>query len=414
MFDRDRWIEVFNVLGKSPLRTFLTALGVIWGILMLVLMLGAGNGLRNGADKEFGNFATNSMAMWPQFSTMPYKGLKKGRLTLFDNNDMEAIAKLPGVGVVCPRNQLGGWRDGNNVTHGTRSGAFSVYGEHHDYIKIQAKNITAGRYLNKLDTEQKRKVCVIGNRAAEILFAEDEDPLGAYITIKDVNFKVVGVFAPAGTSEWSASEGEAIAIPFATFQSSFVIGNRVGWFNVLAAPGHSMAKVRPRIESLIKQRKQIHPDDNRAIGSFSVEEEMDRINTVFFGINALVWIVGILTLIAGVIGISNIMLIVVKERTKEIGVRRALGATPGSIILQILMESVFLTGMAGYIGMVLGMLILQGVGPALDAPMFSNPNVSLSVVMWALAILVAFGLLAGLIPAYRAVKINPVDALRSE
>ena len=414
MFDRDRWIEIFEVLSKNKLRTGLTGLGVFWGVLMLILMLGAGNGLRTGSNKAFGDFATNSVTMWTQRTTMPYKGMPEGRMLEFTNEDMDAIRKVPGVALVCPNCQLGGYGGGNNVTRGTRSGGFSVYGQLPEVLQIQTKNILNGRWMNDRDLDEGRKICVIGNRVAEVLFAGEEDPIGEFVSIQGVNFMVVGVFSPAATSDWSADQAEHIVIPLTTFQRAFSIGNTVGWYSALAAPGLSMMQVRPKIEAMLKSRKKVHPDDTRAFGGFSAEEHVDRINMVFTGINGLVWIVGILTLIAGVIGVSNIMLVIVKERTKEIGIRRALGATPWSIIVQILMESVFLTGLAGYTGLAVAMVLLGQFGPMIEAPMFANPSVDLNIAMYAIYTLVFFGLLAGLIPAYRAIKISPVDALRSE
>lgn len=415
MFDRDRWIEVFSVLAKNPMRTFLTALGVFWGVFMLVLMLGSGNGLRTGVDKSFGDFATNSATMWTQRTTMPYKGLPEGRFLRFNNDDMIAIAKIPGVALVCPSSQLGGYRGGNNVTYGTKSGAFSVKGELHTSVQIQAKKIIAGRWMNERDETDRRKICVIGDRVAEILFGEDIEPLGEFISIQGVNFKVVGIYTPAATNDFSAEMSENISIPLATFQRAFSTGNDVGWFSALAGPGLSMTNdVKPKIETVLRQRKGVHPEDTRAFGGFSAEEHVGRMNQVFFGIDALVWIVGILTLFAGVIGVSNIMLVIVKERTREIGVRRAIGATPRSIIVQIIMESMFLTGLAGYSGLLCAMGLLAGIGPYIDQPMFSDPHVDLNIAMYSIYTLVFFGLLAGLLPAYRATKISPVDALRSE
>jgi len=415
MLDRDNWQEIYATIKKNKLRTFLTSLGVGWGIFMLVIMLGAGNGLKNGVMSDFKGTATNSFFMWTQKTTKPYKGMKPGRNFNFNNGDVIALSQLKELAVVSPQNQLGGWRGGNSVVRGLKTGNFEVSGVYPNIAKISIVKIINGRFLNENDIREKRKICVIGSRVKEELFKANENPIGDYIRINGVYFKVIGVSVPNSGGDEARQEAQKIMVPFSTFQNAFNYGDIVGWFAISSAPNISAALADEKVRAIIKERHKIAPDDEQAIGHWNMEVQYIKMNGLFDGINMLIWFVGIGTLIAGVIGISNIMLIVVKERTKEIGVKRALGATPYSIVSQIMTESVFLTAISGYFGLVIGILLLEVVNETIgqDVPMFNNPTVDLNVAVNALIVLIISGAFAGLIPATRAVSVLPVEALRA-
>ena len=416
MFDLDRWQEIIAVLKKNPLRTFLTAFGVFWGILMLVIMLGAGKGLENGVTSDFGGTATNSFFVWAQRTSKPYMGMQPGRRFNYNNDDAAFLKTIPELEVVCPRNQFGGYRSVNAVMRGKKTGSFNIMGDYPNYIKIEPRPIVAGRFINDKDIEQKRKVVVIGEYVRDVLFEKDEDPLGEFIYVNGVYFTVVGVFTSSGTGERSREETKTIHIPFTTFQKAFNYGNIVGFFAITSKNNVPASIAEEKVISILKARHKISPEDKLAIGHFNLEKEFNKINGLFTGISMLVWVVGIGTLLAGVIGVSNIMLIIVKERTKEIGIKRAIGAPPANIITQIILESIILTSSAGYFGLVIGVGLLELVSKALGegSDMFKNPEVDFNVAITALIILVFAGALAGLMPANRAIRISPVDALRSE
>ena len=418
MFDRDRWQEIYSTLSKNKMRTFLTAFGVFWGIFMLIIMLGSGNGLKNGVTEGFKDFATNSSFTWTQRTSVAYKGFRQGRNVNYDNSDIQAIREnVPEAAIVAPRNQLGNYGGNNNVNYGLKTGSFSIYGDYPEIFEIQSYSITEGRVINQLDQADKRKVAVIGPMVKKVLFGDSISPLGKNIEVNGVFFQVVGVFKSAQSNDRGEEDASTIFLPFSTFQSAFNYGDVVGWFAITSKPGYKASDVEEKVIALLKERHSIHPDDRQAIGHFNLEKEFDKMNGLFNGIQMLVWVVGIGTLFAGVIGVSNIMLIIIKERTNEIGVRRAIGAQPGDIIKQIMLESVVLTTVAGYIGLVLGVGLLELIASSIDSSeggMFLNPEVDLGIALKALAILIFCGALAGLIPAARALKIKPIEALRSE
>jgi putative ABC transport system permease protein len=418
MFDKDNWQEIFAAIRKNKLRTFLTALGVFWGIFMLVIMLGSGTGLRNGITQGFEGTATNSFFIWTQKTSVAYKGMKAGRNFEFNLADAQAIANsLPEVETVAPQNQLGDYQGVNNVVRGLRTGGFAVNANYPVIQKINSIKIAKGRFLNDLDIKEKRKVAVIGQRVQEVLFLKNEDPIGQYIRINGVYFKVIGLTQTSGAGEQAQEMSERIDLPFTTFQSAFNFGDRVGWFAITSKKEIPASVAEEKVIALLKERHYIAPDDDRAIGHWNMEKEYNKITGLFAGINSLVWFVGIGTLMAGVIGVSNIMLIIVKERTKEIGIKRALGATPFEIISQLMLESVFLTTLAGYFGLVSGIALIETLSanlPADENSMFINPQVRIYVAVIALLILIVAGAIAGLIPAKRAVSISTVDALRAE
>jgi putative ABC transport system permease protein len=418
MFDADRINEVLQTLSKNKLRTTLTAFGVFWGIFMLMIMLGSGQGLENGVTRSFGGSATNAVYMWTQQTTLPYKGLPRGRSFNFLQEDIQAIKdNVPELAVLAPSAQLGGFRGENNVSRGTKTGPFAVRGDFPENRFIQVFKLTSGRYLNDLDIKERRKVCVIAPRVEEVLFNKGESPLGQYIQVNGTYFKVIGTITTDKGGDDAEEKMQTIYIPFTTFQQAFNWGGKIGWFSMTAKPQFEASLMEEKVKKILAQRHRISPDDPYAIGSWNSQKEFKKIQGLFAGIRLLVWVVGIGTLLAGVIGISNIMLIIVKERTREIGVRRALGATPNSIITQIISESILLTSMAGYFGLLAGVFLMEGINKAIegtDSGMFDQPGVELDVALKALVILIISGALAGIIPARKAIAISPVDALRYE
>ena len=422
MFDRDKWTEILEALTANTFRTILTAFGVFWGIFILVILLAAGNGLENGVKKGFSGMATNTMFMWTQPTSKPYKGLPQTRKFNFKNDDVPALKEnFPDLLYVSPRNQLGGFNGGNNVVRGTKTAAFNVYGDYPEYVKQESMDIVKGRFVNHQDIVLRRKVAVIGQGVITGLYENGEETIGTYVKVNGVNFMVVGVYKNKGNNNGNAEQAQKnIFVPFTAFQQAFNFGDKVGWMAITANDNASITDLKPKILEFMKSRHSISPDDERAIGNFDLFAEFKKILGLFTILRFIAYFVGTLVLLSGVIGISNIMLIVVKERTKEIGIRRALGATPGAIRSQILLEAIFLTISAGMFGIAVatGILfvinkVLDGM-PNKDTMMFANPSVDLSVVFFALIILVGSGLLAGLIPAQTAIKIKPVDALRTE
>ncbi|RXG14097.1 putative ABC transport system permease protein [Leeuwenhoekiella aestuarii] len=419
MFNRDRWDEIIEALSRNWFRTALTAFGVLWGIFILVVLLAAGKGLENGVKKGFGGIATNSMFMWTQTVSKSYKGLPKGRRFNYDLDDVAAIKEnMPQLRFVSPRNQLGGFGGANNVVRGLNSGAFNVYGDYPEYIEQQPMNITSGRFINYGDIEGKRKIAVIGEGVRKALYDNGEEHIGTYVKINGVNFMVVGTYSMVSSNGNAEEDEKQIYVPFTAFSQAFNMGNRVGWMAVTAKDGYSITQLKSEVFDIVKNRHSIHPEDDRAIGNFDLYEEFQKVDGLFIALKIVAYFVGILVLLSGIIGISNIMLIVVKERTKEIGIRRALGASPWSIRGQILMESVFLTIISGMMGISLGAALIYILNKILDAngpvEMFANPSVDLGTVITALFILIFSGLLAGFIPAQNAIKVKPIDALRNE
>ncbi|MBL4586613.1 MAG: ABC transporter permease [Flavobacteriales bacterium] len=415
IFDADRWQEVFDTLGANKLRTALTAFGVLWGIFMLIVMLGAGSGLKNGVTAEFDGFETNSLYIWTQRTTMPYKGLPSGRWFIMTNEDTEAIRqKIPEARVVAPRNEIGSWRGSTNVVRGKRTGAFGIIGDYPEAREIQPLTISEGRYLNKRDVADKRKVAVIGSKVVSDLYETGEKVVGSNIRMNGVYFTVVGVFSTKKSGYEAQQDAQTIFVPLSSFQQAFNVGNRVSYFGLAPTEGVDTKVLEEKVLKLLKERHRVHPDDEFAFGVENNQENFAEYDNAFKGINFLTWFVGTLTLVAGVIGISNIMLIIVKERTKEIGIRRAIGAKPFSIVSQIILEALVLTSMAGYIGIVLGVWMVEWAGPLIEDDSFINPEVNFKTVLVALGVLIVSGCMAGFIPAYRALEIKPVEALRTE
>lgn len=422
MFSRDKWNEIIEALSANPFRTLITAFGVFWGIFILVILLSASQGLQNGIKRQMGGLSTNTMFMWTSSTSKPYKGLPQGRNYNFKNGDVDAIKRdIDGLLYVSPRNQLGGFRGSNNVVRGTKTGAYNVYGDYPEFILQQPMDILQGRFINYGDIENKRKVTVIGEGVIRELYAPGEEVLGSYIKVQGVNFMVVGVYKSISNMGGDAEESQKqLFIPFTTFQQAFNYGDIVGWMTITAEDNKPITDLKESIFKLLKNRHTIDPTDDRAVGHFDLYQEFKKINGLFSILTAVSYIVGIFILGSGIIGIVNIMLIIVKERTQEIGIRRALGATPAVIIKQILTESVVLSLVAGMAGIIFASLVLWLINfgleqaPNSDQIPIVNPSVSLGVVVIALLILVVAGLLAGLIPAITAIKVKPIDALRTE
>jgi putative ABC transport system permease protein len=420
-FEMDIWQEILHTVRQNRLRSLLTAFGVFWGLFMLVIMIGAGQGLQKGAYSEFSSYATNSVFIWPRLTTKPYKGFPIGRRFNFTNEDTEVLRRtVPGISSLAPRGRKRG-RDGdNNVTHGDRTATLTIYGDHPEVQNIRMLQIISGRFLNRLDLTERRKVTVIGEETVKLLFEKEESPMGAYININNINFKVVGVYRlPSKNDEDYEEEAKAVFLPLSTFQRVFSWGETVGWFSITSEPQVKASDVRDEVIRVLASRHAIAPEDERAFGSWNMEDEFRKIADLFVGIRFIVWFVGIFTLLAGIIGVSNIMLIAVRERTREIGIKRTVGATPFSVISQVLLEALLLTSIPGYVSLVCGVAVLEGVGHMIhilkiDAQMFQDPSIDFSAALLALAVLTIAGTLAGLMPAYRAVQGKPVEALRYE
>lgn len=418
MFDMDLWNEIISALKKNRLRSFMTAFGVFWGIFMLIIMSGAGKALENGVLDGVKAFATNSAFFWTERTSIPHEGFQRGRRWNYENSDIQYIRdNVKEVEYLSPR-LFGNQQGGNNTIRGERNGAFQVYGDYPDYFKIDRWSVVKGRLINEIDILHERKVCVIGERVLEVMFAKDEDPIGQYLKISGVYFQVVGVIHAETKINFGGKKEESISIPFSTMQTAYNYGDVVHFFSVTSQKGHKVSDLEEKLKTILKDRHKIAPDDLQAIGSFNIEKEFIKFNALFLGIQVLTWIVGIGTLLAGVIGVSNIMLVIIKERTQEIGIQRAIGATPATVIKHIVAESVFLTVMAGYIGLSLGVGLLEVLNRVLqsagDEMFFKNPEVNLTMALSALGVLVISGIIAGLIPARRAVSIKPIDAIRDE
>ena len=419
MFSRDRWNEILEVLSGNWFRTVLTAFGVFWGIFILIILLAAGKGFENGVNLDFGDIATNTMFIWTRTATKAYQGMPKDRRFNYRLADVEDIRQnVADLRYISPRNQLGGFNGSNNVVRGIKTGAYDVYGDYPEIINQEPMDITSGRFINYNDINNNRKVAVIGSGVKSGLYEKEEDVLGTYIKIQGVNFMVIGTYKKKSSGGDGEEDQKQIFVPFTAFSQAFNMSDRVGWMAITAVDGTPITSIKEKIFNIVRKNHKIHPEDERAIGHFDLYEEYSKVQRLFAAIRVIAYFVGTLVLLSGVIGVSNIMLIVVKERTKEIGIRRSLGASPWSIRGQILTESVFLTIISGMAGIVFASVLIYLINFMIDSngpvDMFANPSVSLGVVSSALAILVISGLLAGFIPAQNAIKVRPIEALRTE
>lgn len=407
MIDIDKWREILNSIQRHPLRTMLTALGVFWGIFMLVILLGAGQGLQNGVEYQFRDDAVNSMWIRRGVTSMPHNGLPKGRRIQFTNEDYEMLStQFSGVEHVTGRYYL----SGDQVTvYKNKRLSFNTRAVHPGHRYLENTIIEAGRYINEADLASNRKVAVIGRIVRQDLFGE-EDPIGKSITIGGIVYRVVGTYSDTG----SDNEMRIIYIPITTAQKVYAGTDEVHQL-MLTTDGLDLEQTKAleqEVRAAFAGKHEFDIADRRAVSIFSAAEEFQQFQSLFGAIRAFVWFVGIGSIIAGVIGISNIMLIVVKDRTKEIGVRKALGATPTAIISMILQEAILITAVAGYMGLLAGVGVIS-LMESLEVDYFRNPEVNLSVAVTATIVLVIAGALAGYMPARQAARINPIEAMKS-
>ncbi len=406
----DGLVELWEVLSRNALRTVLTGLSVAWGVFMLVVLLGAGKGLENGAAWEFRDEAQNAIWISGGKTSVPYAGRGPGRSILFKNRDFEELPReVPGVEHFTGRYYL--WGE-FSVSYGGKRSSFSILGVHPDHRFLEKTQMTRGRYLSHADHLERRKVAVIGTKVSEILFGS-RDPIGEYVNIRGLAYKVVGEFEDVG----GENELRKIYVPISTAQLVYnqpdIIHQLI--FTVGDASVEQSQAMADAARAALAKSHGFSPDDKRALRISNNLEQFTRLTGVFKWIRVFVWVVGAGTLLAGVVGISNIMLISVAERTREIGVRKALGATPGSIIRMVVAEALMLTGVSGYVGLVAGVGVVELVSSRLKgAAFFRDPSVSIDVALAATALLMAAGAAAGFFPAYRAARVNPVAALRSE
>ena len=412
IIDTDKWREIFSRLGKHKLRTALTAFSVWWGIFMLVILLGAGKGLENSAMEDFGDDMINVIGMWAGTTSQEYKGLPPGRRLRFSTDEYNLLEGIEDVDEVASRYSL--WGE-YAIKHKNKGLSFDVRCVNTAYLKFENQELLKGRSMNQMDLDEKRKVCVIGDKVESGFFPKKENPIGEYLNIKGTDYQIVGVITDTG---WEGKR-RRIFIPMTTAQ--LVEGtDRIHQLQVGIGQGtfEESEIIKEKIRYNLAAKMNFSPSDKQAIYMWSSAEEFKNFNAIMTMIQFFIWFVGIGSIIAGVIGVSNIMLIVVKERTKEIGVRKALGATPNSIVTMIVQEAIFLTSIAGYLGMLCGMGVIIAIQWVMkenniEAEFFRNPEVDINLVLTALFILVFSGAIAGLIPALQAVKINPVVAMKS-
>lgn len=410
MFDLDKWQEIYSTINKNKLRTFLTGFSVAWGIFMLIILLGSGYGLENGVRKEFEGDAENTIWVNQGVTSISYKGYKPGRFIEFKNEDYEQIKKVKDVETISGRFNI--WEN-KVLSYGNEYGTFEIMCTHPGYGTVENLTPSKGRFLNESDISERRKVTAIGKTVDEALF-KGKDPIGEYIKVAGIPFKVVGVFEdPGGDRDISR-----IYIPISTAQMVFNRGEEVGTISMTVGDA-SVERSKEMVEQIKKylaQRHHFDPEDQRAVFVWNNVENYMKFMTLFANIRLFIWIIGIGTIIAGIVGVSNIMMIVVKERTKEIGIRKSMGATPGSIISLVLQESILITAFAGYIGLVLGVGLLEVVAKSLpaDSGYFANPEININVAVGATLILVVAGALAGFVPARKAASVKPVVALKDE
>ncbi len=408
MFDKEKWLEIFSTLRKNKLRTVLTSFSVAWGIFILIILLGSGNGLQNGVTSQFEQDATNSIWIYRGQTSMAYKGLQPGRRVKFTNDDYEAT-KRETKGIESISSRLSIWQQ-KNLSYKKEYGSFDIIAVHPGTKILENVAIEEGRFLSDLDVKETRKSVAISYVVRDALF-KDEDPIGKIMKINNVPFKVVGVFR-----DGSDRDNNRVYIPISTGQRVFTGGREIQNLAITVNPEmmEQSTQIENKLRNSFAKRHVFNVEDKRAIYINNNVEEFKKFQGLFAGIRIFVWIIGIGTIISGIVGVSNIMIIVVKERTQEIGIRKALGATPNSIIGLILLESVFITSVAGYFGLVSGVGLLEFLSPYLNSDFFKNPQADIRIAIGATILLIISGVLAGLIPARRASRIKPIEALREE
>lgn len=406
--------EIFYTLRQNKLRTVMTAFGVFWGIFMLVVLLGAGKGMQNGVYDDFSSDAMDFIVIYTATTSVAYQGMGLGRqITLTKEDLMELPRQVQGLGFIASENQRGGV----TMIYEKRQGSFAVHGVPDEYFELKnAVPFTFGRKMNPLDEIEDRKIALLGSVVAERLFEKNTDPVGRDIKVNGVVMKVVGVFNDKGNN---GRDSERIYIPSTTFSKMFGTSNQIGSIWIRPTPGVDGYELEKNAIAFLQKRHQVSPEDKRAVRSFNMAEAAARVNGLFFGIAAINWFVGLGTLLAGIVGISNIMIITVKERTREIGIRKAIGATPFNIVSTLVFESILVTTIAGYAGLVLGVGLIELISFGLrsvgaELPFFRNPEIDFQVAITAMILLIIAGAIAGLIPASRAAKIMPIEAMRAE
>ena len=422
MFDKDKWQEIWLTITRNKMRSVLTAFGVFWGIFMLVLMSGSGKGLEDGITSGVKDFAHNTCYFFSMRTTEPYAGFAKGRNWSIRTSDIEVLKnRFPEIERISAI-MFGGGND-NNTLRNSKYGSYMVKGLSPDYLYIEPQRMLYGRYINEVDIREKRKVCVIGERVYQEMFLPGENPLGKLLQINGIAYRVIGVNIPVTQVQIGGRSEESIILPFSTMQQSYNRGDKVDCIGLSVYNNFSITALEESMKNVIKKQNRISPSDLQAVGSMNVEKEFKMFTSLFGGINILVWIVGIGTLLAGAVGVSNIMLVTVRERTKEIGIRRALGAYPRSILVQIMTESLILTLLAGLLGLSMGVGLLclvdmfmqsMGMSQSGGETFFAPPQISFVTAASATFVLVITGLLAGCLPAWRALQIKAIDAIREE
>lgn len=413
LFDIDRHREILDTLTRNKSRSLLTGFGVFWGIFMLVALLGGGNGLRELLARNFDGFATNSAMIWAQSTTKPYNGLRKGRWWSMNYNDVVRLKQqVPELEEVQPL--ISEW--GRIVTMGEKKSTATVKGLLAGYQNVEQPRIFYGRFLNEMDISQNRKVCVIGKKIYKELFPGGGDPCGKRICIDKIYYNVVGVDYSSGNININGSADESVSIPLSMMQQAYNKGDTVHLIAVTAKRGVAMSNITDKMRTVIASAHHIDPTDEKAVSIFNSEVMFGMLDNLFSGVNFLIMLVGIGTLLAGAIGVSNIMMVTVKERTTEIGIRRAIGATPSNILSQIITESILLTIVAGMMGILFSVFILEMLELAntTDGILTARFQISIWAAIAALLLLSILGVLAGLAPALRAMSIKPVDAMRDE
>lgn len=410
MFDIDKWQEIFATIQKNKLRTFLTGFSVAWGIFMLIILLGSGKGIENSVHKNFESRALNSIQLWPGTTSVAYKGNKVGRDIRFDNEDFDFLKNhIDGVQYGSGRYYISG---NSLVAYKREFASMDLRAVHPDFPHIELINILSGRFFNIFDLEHYSKVVVLSQKAKDELFKR-EDAMGKYITVTGIPFEVIGVFTPKNEQD---QDSKTLYMPISTAQRVYSGSNQLHNIAVTtaAATVEESKAIHEEIKRVMAQRHHYDIKDTKAMYSNNALEQFERVNTVFHGLRVFMWVIGMGTIIAGIVGVSNIMIVVVRERTKEIGIRKALGATPWAIISLILQEAIFITAVAGYVGMILGIGVLEIVSKNVHTAFFLNPEADLSVAFSATVLLVLAGAVAGFIPARRAAAIKPVEALKDE
>lgn len=411
--DRDQWEEIFDSLSRNKTRTFLTAFGIFWGVFMLVLLMGGGKGLESMLATNFAGFANNSGFVMAASTSEPYMGFRKGRHWGIELKDIEHVrANVPELDIIVP--MLGSW--GNTAVYGDKKASVSVKGEYPEADLIEDPKIRMGRGLNHVDLLKRRKVCVIGKRIVEELFKDDEHALGQFIAIDGIYYQIVGISNKGeGGLHIGGNPTTTVLIPYTTMQNAYNRGNEVDILCLTARKGYKMSDIQTKVEAVLKRKHLIHPDDTQAVMKVNAEAIFSMIDSLFTGVSILVWMIGLGTLFAGAIGVSNIMVVTVKERTTEIGIRRAIGATPTDILSMIMSESIVLTLLAGMSGIVFAVFILQAMENSMQA---DTPGavfqITFATAVGSALMLATLGVLAGLAPTFRAMAIKPVDAMREE